>query len=171
MFGQVFGKTRQTLPTDLICLSAASRIGKLPSQAIDGVSSPVPSLLGQLGVTFPLPDRYILLPSEVAEIQTATDAYNVTIEAAAAANSEHIALVDAKSVMNQLTTTGIVYNGYTMTSTYVTGNSFSLDGIHPSPKGYALIANKFLEAINAKYGSNFKGVNLGQYQILFPAML
>jgi hypothetical protein len=58
-----------------------------------------------------------------------------------------------------------------MTSTYVTGNSFSLDGVHPSPKGYALIANKFLEAINATYGSNFKGVNLGQYQILFPAML
>ena len=171
LFGQVFGKTRQTLPTDLICLSASSRIGNLPSQPLDGVSSPVPSLLGQLGVTFPLPDRYILLPSEVTEIQTATDAYNVTIEAAASANSAQIALVDAKSIMNQLTTTGIVYNGFTMTSTYVTGNAFSLDGVHPSPKGYALIANKFLEAINGKFGSNFKGVNLGQYQILYPATL
>ena len=74
--------------------------------------------------------------------------------------------------MNQLSSTaGLVSNGYTMTSTYVTGNSFSLDGVHPSPKGYALIANKFLEAINTKYGSNFKGVNLGQYRILFPSTL
>ncbi len=171
ILGQVFGQTRQTLPTDLICLSASSRIGKLPSQPIDGVSSPIPSLLGQLGVTFPLPDRYVLLPSEVTEIQIATDAYNVTIQNAVTANSAQIALVDAKSVMNQLTTTGIVYNGYTMTSTYITGNSFSLDGVHPSPKGYALIANKFLEAINAAYGSNFKGVDLGLYRILYPASL
>ena len=168
LLGQVFGKTRQTLPTDLICLSASSRIGKLPSQAVDGVTSPAPSLLGQLGVTFPLPDRYILIPTEVAEIQAATDAYNVTIEGAAAANSAQIALVDAKSIMNSLTTTGITGNGFTLNSTYVTGGAFSLDGVHPTPRGYALIANKFLEAINLKFGSNFKGVSLSNYRIMFP---
>jgi hypothetical protein len=165
--GQVFGQARQTLPTDLICLSAGTRIGQVPSVALDGTGSPTP-LLSQLGVTFPLPDRYVLLPTEVTEIETATMAYNATIEAAAAANSENIALVDARSIMNKLTTGGIVANGYNMTATYATGNTFSLDGIHPSPKGYALIANKFLEAINLKFGSNFKGVNLGDYRILFP---
>jgi lysophospholipase L1-like esterase len=71
--------------------------------------------------------------------------------------------------MDQLVTTaGISANGFTVTSTYVTGGAFSLDGVHPSPRGYALIANKFLEAINAKYGSNFKNVDLGKYRILFP---
>ncbi|WP_333599160.1 G-D-S-L family lipolytic protein [Flavobacterium sp.] len=165
--GQIFGRARQTLPTDLICLSAGTRIGQAPSVAVDGVASPSP-LLNQLGVTFPLPDRYVLLPTEVTEIETATMAYNATIEAAAVANSETIAIVDAESIMNDLTTGGIVGNGYTMTATYVTGNTFSLDGIHPSPKGYALIANKFLEAINLKFGSNFKGVNLGNYRVLFP---
>jgi hypothetical protein len=165
--GQIFGKARQTLPTDLICLSAATRIGQVPSVAIDGTGTPSP-LLSQLGVTFPLPDRYVLLPTEVTEIETATTAYNATIEAAALANSENVAFVDAEAIMNSLTTGGIVQSGYTMTATYVTGNSFSLDGIHPSPKGYALIANKFLEAINFKFGSNFKGVNLGNYRVLFP---
>lgn len=163
--GQVFGQARQTKLTDLICLSAATRIGQAPSTAIDGVASLSP-LLSKLGVTFPLPDRYVLLPVEVDEIKAATDSYNAIIEAAA--DTYDVALVRAKDVMTQLTTTGIVDGAYTMTATYVTGNAFSLDGIHPSPKGYALIANKFLQAINLKYGSNFKGVNLGNYRVLFP---
>lgn len=166
VLGQVFGRARQTLPTDLICLGAASRIGKTPSLVTDGVSSPSP-LLGQLGVTYPLPDRYVLLPSEVAEIQVATDAYNATIEAAKV--TYDLPMVDAKSIMNQLVSSGIKADGYTLTNAFVVGGAFSLDGIHPSPRGYALIANKFIEAINAKYGSNLKGVNLGNYRILFPA--
>jgi len=39
------------------------------------------------------------------------------------------------------------------------GGGFSLDGVHPSPRGYAILANAFAEAINAKYGSNLPGVN------------
>jgi hypothetical protein len=166
LFGQVFGRARQTLSTDLICLSASSRIGQTPTVVADGIASPTPTL-GQLGITFPLPDRYVLLPSEVAEIKTATDAYNTVIETAATTNN--LAFVNAKAIMDQLgNTAGISANGFTLTSTYVTGGAFSLDGVHPSPRGYALIANKFLEAINAKYGSNFKNVDLGKYRILFP---
>ncbi|PXY40079.1 G-D-S-L family lipolytic protein [Flavobacterium cheongpyeongense] len=169
VLGQVFGKARQTLPTDLICLSASARIGKTPSVAIDGIASPSPSL-SQLGITFPLPDRYVLLPSEVSEIETATTAYNLTIKTASETNN--LALVDAKSIMEELgKPNGIVSDNYTLTSTFVTGGAFSLDGVHPSPRGYALIANKFIEAINLKYGSNIKAVNLGNYQILFPKTL
>ncbi|TPG36286.1 SGNH/GDSL hydrolase family protein [Flavobacterium pectinovorum] len=169
VLGQIFGKARQTVPTDLICLSASARLGKAPSVAIDGIASPSPSL-AQLGITFPLPDRYVLLPSEVAEIEAATTAYNLIIKTAADANN--LAIVDAKTIMEQLGKPGgIVMDNFTMTSTFVTGGTFSLDGVHPSPRGYALIANKFIEAINLKYGSNIKGVNLGNYRILFPAIL
>lgn len=164
--GAIFGRARQTVATDLICLSAGSRIGQVPTTAIDGTTSPSPSL-SQLGITFPLPDRYVLLPTEVAEIKVATDAYNATIEAAASAHN--LAFVDAKVLMDQLgTTAGLSANGFTVTSTFVTGGAFSLDGVHPSPRGYALIANNFIKAINTKYGSNLKGVDLGNYRILFP---
>ena len=167
--GQVFSQARQTKATDLICLKASTRIGQVPNVTIDGIASPSP-LLSQLGVTFPLPDRYVLIPTEVTEIQTATDAYNVTIQNAATNNN--LAFVDAKSFMNQLTSSaGYTANGYTLTNTYVTGGAFSLDGIHPSPRGYALIANLFSQAINAKYGSNFGNLNLGNYRILFPQSL
>ncbi|TDP58841.1 SGNH/GDSL hydrolase family protein [Flavobacterium dankookense] len=169
LLGQVFGRARQTRPTDLICLSASTRIGRLPSVAQDGIASPAPSLLGQLGVTFPLPDRYVLIPSEVTEIEAATNGYNATIEAAATAND--LAFVNAKDIMARLSTTGISDSGYTLNSTYVSGGAFSLDGIHPSPRGYALIANEFIKSINSKYGSNLKGVKFSDYRIMFPPVL
>jgi hypothetical protein len=46
-----------------------------------------------------------------------------------------------------------------------------MDGIHPSSRGQALIATKFLEAINAKYGSNFKGLDLASFPIQYPATI
>jgi len=49
----------------------------------------------------------------------------------------------------------------------VSGGLVSLDGIHLTARGYAVMANKFLEAVDATYGSNFiaAGVkaNTGDY--------
>jgi len=163
--GSIYGQARHAsnavASRDYILLTARAVIGTSQTGA--------PSPFNTIGVSYPMQDNTTLTASETAEVKTATDAYNATI--LALANSKELAFVDANAALSQVANVGLVYNGYTMTSSYVTGNSFSLDGVHPSPKGYALIANKFLEAINAKYGSNFKGVNLGQYQILFPAML
>lgn len=161
LYGQARHASNAVASRDYILLTARSIIGTTQTGA--------PSPFNTIGVSYPMQDNTTLTASETAEVKTATDAYNATI--LALANSKDLAFVDANAALNQVANGGLVYNGYTMTSTYVTGNSFSLDGVHPSPKGYALIANKFLEAINVKYGSNFKGVNLGQYQILFPAML
>ena len=121
------------------------------------------------GSAVALADRFVLSKDEVSELNIATDAYNATIKSIATAKG--LAFVDANAAVSKMNAGGIVANGFTMTSTYVTGGAFSLDGVHPSPRGYALIANKFIEAINATYGSNLKGVNLGNYQILYPANL
>ncbi|MFV8268906.1 G-D-S-L family lipolytic protein [Flavobacterium sp. GT2N3] len=129
----------------------------------------VPPPFNTVGVTYPLQDNRVLTASEVSEIKLATDAYNVTIKAAADANS--LAFVDTAAILNQLNNGGIRFGTFHMTAAYVTGGTFSLDGVHPSPRGYALIANKFIEAINAKYGSNLKGVDLGLYGIQFPAII
>jgi len=112
-------------------------------------------------------DNTTLTASETAEVKTATDAYNTTIQSLA--TSKGLAFVNANSLLNQVANGGISANGFNVTSAYVTGGGFSLDGVHPSPRGYALIANKFIEAINSTYGSNLKGVDLGKYRILFPA--
>ncbi|WP_298395322.1 G-D-S-L family lipolytic protein [Flavobacterium sp.] len=119
------------------------------------------------GTQFPLADKWVLSKGETAEVKTATDAYNATISSIATAKG--LAFVDANAALVQVAGAGISNGGFTVTSAFVTGGGFSLDGVHPSPRGYALIANKFLQAINSKFGSNFKDVNFGNYRILFPA--
>jgi hypothetical protein len=37
---------------------------------------------------------------------------------------------------NQVANGGVNTGTFTVTSTFVTGGGFSLDGVHPSPRGY-----------------------------------
>ncbi|MDI1254925.1 MAG: SGNH/GDSL hydrolase family protein [Flavobacterium sp.] len=147
---------RQATAEDLIVLPARGFIGT----AVGGNPAQIN------GVSVPLADNWVLSKEEIAEVKTATDAYNVTIQAVAEANG--LAFVDTKTILEQLKTTGIASDGFTLTSVYVTGGTFSLDGVHPSPRGYAFIANMFAEAINTKYGSNLPKVSMGDYRILYP---
>jgi len=121
------------------------------------------------GVSVPLADNWVLSKDEVNEVKVATDAYNTSIHDIAQAKG--LAFFDANALLQQVYATGIRFGNYQLTASFVTGGAFSLDGVHPSARGYALIANKFLEAINATYGSNFKGVDLASYPIQYPAQL
>jgi len=150
---------RQATSADLLVLPSRSIIGT----AVGGNPAQIN------GVSVPLVDKWVLSSDEVAEVKAATDAYNLVIQAAATANN--LAFVDAKTVMDQLSTTGLNFDTYNMTSTYVTGGSFSLDGIHPSARGYALITNLFIDAINAKYGSTLKKKDGRDFEILYPKVI
>ncbi|MCZ8228910.1 SGNH/GDSL hydrolase family protein [Flavobacterium sp.] len=150
---------RHATAEDLVVLPASSFIGTLVGGNAAAVN----------GVSVPLADNWVLSKEEIAEVKVATDAYNVTIKSIA--DAKGLAFVELKGVTDKLASGGIVYDGYNTTSTFVTGGMFSLDGVHPSPRGYAIIANLFTEAINAKYGANFKNVNVGLYRILYPASL
>jgi len=150
---------RQATSADLLVLPSRSIIGT----AVGGNPAQIN------GVSVPLVDKWVLSSDEVAEVKAATDAYNLVIQAAATANN--LAFVDAKAVMDQLSTTGLNFNTYNMTSTYVTGGSFSLDGVHPSARGYALITNLFIDAINTKYGSTLKKKDGRDFEILYPKVI
>ncbi|CAH8281279.1 GDSL-like lipase/acylhydrolase family protein [Mariniflexile fucanivorans] len=136
---------RQATSADLFVLSASSFIGTL---AVPGNAQTVN------GVAVPLEDKWVLIPSEQATIKAATDAYNTTIASVATSNP-NIALVDLNSILQELASTGISFDSFTMNAKLVTGGAISLDGIHLTARGYAYMANKFLEAIDAKFGSNF----------------
>lgn len=150
---------RHATKDDLVVLTAMNFIGTL----VGGDQTKVN------GVSVPLADNWVLTKEEIAEVAKATKLYNETIKSLAETKS--LAILDTEVLMTQIAGAGIVANGYTVKSTFVTGGMFSLDGVHPSPRGYALIANKFIDAINIKYGSNLKGVDLTNYQILFPKSL
>jgi lysophospholipase L1-like esterase len=159
-YGQIFGQARQATKADLILLTS--------KDAIAGATG-YPEPLDKFGVTFPFLDKHVLIASEVEEVKVATNAYNQTISSIA--ESKGLAFVDTQLALAQLTSTGVRFGNYHMTASYVAGGAFSLDGVHPTPRGYAYIANLFINAINAKYGSTVRTVDLGHYQTLFPAVI
>jgi lysophospholipase L1-like esterase len=169
--GNLYGKVRHARNTvddrDFILLTSSGLIS--PPNNIQPGLPPGLESFSTRGVTYPLQDAAVLTADEALKIKNATDAYNITIQTAATTNN--LAFVDTKSTMYQIGNGGITNNGFTLTSTFATGGAFSLDGIHPSPRGYALIANEFIKAINTKYGSNLKGVSFADYRIMFPPVL
>ena len=158
--GVTYGQARHATSEDLILLSTKSVI----NTDVTGVSAP----FNKQGITYPLEDKYVLTKSEVAQVQTATNAYNTQIKALAEAYG--LAFVDANAKMVELgKNSGIQYNGVNYSTAFVTGGSFSLDGVHLTGKGYAVIANEFIKAINAKYKSNLRQVNPNNYSgVKFP---
>ncbi|MNQ40405.1 GDSL-like Lipase/Acylhydrolase [compost metagenome] len=168
-YGAVFGQARQAKATDLVVLTTRADIGTAPTAANSGIGIAPPAPLNAFGISYPLQDKHVLIPTEIAEIKKATDAYNVTIEAVA--KEKGLAFVDTRATMSQLANGGIRFGNFTMSSSFAIGGAFSLDGVHPSARGYGLIANIFIDAINEKYGSTLRHVDLAQYPIQYPATL
>jgi lysophospholipase L1-like esterase len=75
-----------------------------------------------------------------------------------------LAFVDAQAIFNQVATQGVPFDAGVLTTAFVTGGVFSLDGVHPTPRGYAYLANNILDAINTTYNSTVPKVNIGAYK-------
>lgn len=111
---------------------------------------------GQLsvnGITKPLADQWVLTGTETQSALNATDAYNTTIDALVAAKG--LAKVDLKGILQNASSGGVEFDSFTMSTDLVFGGLVGLDGVHLTARGYALMANEFLAAIDATYGSNF----------------
>ncbi|MCT4152878.1 G-D-S-L family lipolytic protein [Elizabethkingia anophelis] len=161
--GATYGQARQAAPGDLVPLTTRSAIGAQVT-----LPPGIPAALGANGVAYPFADNYVLTVKEVTAINAAIASYNTTIQAAATANG--YAFVDANAKMKELSSqSGIQYNGVKYTATFVTGGAFSLDGVHLTGRGYAVIANEFIKAINKTYKSTLTQVNPNDYSgVKFP---
>ncbi len=140
---------RQATSSDLICLTASSFLGKpTPNAKVYGLSEP-------------LPDNLVLDNSEIALANDVTSKANIAIKQLA--DAKGLAFFDASEYLKTVKS-GILWNGAKVTTTFVTGGAFSLDGVHPTPRGYALIANQMILAINGKYGSTIPMVEVNKYR-------
>src|SRR5690606_1468154 len=158
LLGVTYGQARQATANDLLVLPSSSIIGTVNMASVAALMAQgLPQqLAGQFsveGVTLPLADKWVLIPSEQANIKAATDLYNQSI--AAIAEQKDLALVDFKGILQTATETGFSDGDFIFTTKLVTGGLISLDGVHLTSRGYSLMANEFLKAIDAKYGSNF----------------
>lgn len=108
-----------------------------------------------------IPNQYVLTMPEKTAIETAIAGYNAVI--AQMASTYNLAHVDFNTFFNEVAENGVVVDGITFTTAFILGNTFSLDGVHMTAQGYAVAANKFIDAINAQYNSQLKHVSPTQY--------
>jgi len=110
----------------------------------------------------PFPSTLVLDATEQTAVATATTAFNTSL--LNAANAKGLAFFDANSYFRGIAAGGTATNGVNNTADFIRGNLFSLDGVHPTPRGYALVANEIIKVINAKYGSTLALVNGNDYR-------
>jgi hypothetical protein len=139
---------RQILPIELLTLS-------LP---LDSVKC------NQMGVLFPIRDEFVLDEGELQYLRSLIAVYNQIIRELAA--EYNLAVVDVFEFSKNLKN-GFVYNGVTMSSKFVSGGAYSLDGIHLNAKGNAFLANEFLKSINQKYKARIPLLDANVYNATF----
>jgi hypothetical protein len=146
--GALYGRARQTTSADLIVLPASSVIG---------TTSANPAPFNIQGVTQPLANRWVLTANEKLKVANATASYNAAI--VSIANANDLAVADMNAIMNQLVTglrieDGTIYTANYFSSATASSVLFSLDGVHPNAKGYAVITNEIIKVINRHYNAN-----------------
>lgn len=142
-----YAKARQTTSADLIPLGTKAVLGTAGG-------------FGALGVSEPLVDKYILIPEEIAQIQTSINAYNAHIKSMVDASTDRLTLLDANKILKDLKTAPASISGSSLSSSISPPfGAFSTDGIHPNARGYAYLANKFIDVINSKWGSKIPYCN------------
>jgi hypothetical protein len=120
----------------------------------------------QMGVLFPLRNEFVLTNPELEFMRTRIQEYNTVIRSLAA--QHNLAVVDVDAFVSNLSD-GFVYNGVSMSAKFVSGGAYSLDGVQFNPRGNALLANKFIKAINKQYQARIPELNAGAYNAtLFP---
>jgi len=114
------------------------------------------------------PCSKVLNAAERAQVRAKVTAFNDQIAAAIAdterARGVTIAPVDLFTALDQVGANGVDLNGDgvpDLTTRYL-GGIFSLDGIHPTRTGNALVANAFIDAINARFGESVPHVDVAR---------
>ena len=105
----------------------------------------------------PLAER--MRAERLEQIRETVRACNAVIKAEAEAHGA--TLVDIHALFNELAEKGLVVNGKKLTTDFL-GGLFSLDGIHPTNTGYAVVANKFIRTMNRSLGTGIPPVSVEQ---------
>jgi lysophospholipase L1-like esterase len=177
-FGAAFGKCRQTTAADLVVLPASAVIGTPNANATAAMTGAGANLNG---VSYPLANKWVLTANEKVKVASATTAFNAAIVSIAAAKNTAaghtvVAVADMNAIMNQLVSGIRTGNGSLYTANYFSGSAtegtvlFSLDGVHPNARGYAVIANEIIKVINRDFKARlpfhnevyFPGINVVQ---------
>jgi phospholipase/lecithinase/hemolysin len=129
---------------------------------------PYVAQLLQTNTAGPLPDQAVLTATEAANVSAAIDQYNSII----ASNAQRVGatLVDIHALFAQVKARGYVVDGRRLTVDFL-GGIFSLDGVHPTNTGYAVVANEFIRMMNRRLSAGIRPVPVEQVAKTDPLIL
>jgi len=154
------------VPLPSIRHATANDLVVLPTSSIIGVEAILGDPTTTQGVGQALEDGDVLSEAELQLIETARTAFNATIKAAADADP-NLAFFDAAAAMAELQASGIDFKTGSISSDFATGGAFSLDGVHPTGRGYAVLANGIIDVINAAFAANVHKVDPAAFPTIF----
>ena len=148
---------RQAKSTDLITLTAGAVLGTLANPPGND-----PTLI--VGVTVPLGEQYTLIEADQVAIADRIANFNSIINSVVEGSGGSLALMDMNMVFADFAQNGASINGSGLSASFLPPNgAFSLDGVHPNPRGAAYVASLFIDRINEFFGSNIPNINPNDY--------
>ena len=148
---------RVGLPLSIIGPALGIGAGDFVTQAGLGL---IPGILAN-PATGPLPNGAVLTDAEAAAVRARVDIFNDIIAEQAAAHDA--VLVDINSLLDRIDERGYVVGGQRLTTDFL-GGLFSLDAVHPTNTGYAIIANEFIKALNTQSAAGIPPINVRSVQ-------
>jgi lysophospholipase L1-like esterase len=176
----VLPKLRQTEETDLLLLSVSPLLGEEQTEGA-----------GPYGLQDAVTDQYVLTLNEQVILIDRIRELNEEIATIVDRVKEQVALLDVNPLFAdafglspvqaaQLAmspeaqaaadgTQGLVADGVVLTPTFFPNGIFSVDGIHPNPKGHAVVANEVIRVINESFDATIPWVDTTPYRtVLAP---
>jgi len=108
----------------------------------------------------PLPASATLTAREQRDLESAFSSYNAALEDLAQARN--LPLVRLSRVFRDLDRGRYSFAGVPLTGEFPSGGAFSLDGIHPTSLGNAVIADAWIEVINDAFAAGVAPVDFGK---------
>jgi lysophospholipase L1-like esterase len=152
------------LPLSVISPALGIGAGDFVTQAGLGL---IPGILAN-PATGPLPSGVVLTAAEAAAVRARVDIFNDIIAEQAAAHDA--VLVDINALLDRIDERGYVVGGQRLTTDFL-GGIFSLDAVHPTNTGYAVVANEFIHALNTQGAAGIPPVNVKSVQRDDPLVL
>lgn len=138
------GIVRAATANDKILMEAILNVGKINSaNQKKGFSA-----------AYPLTTEEVLDKDEISIIASRLSDFNGVLKFEA--EKRGIVLVDLNSLYAQVKSKTYSVNGVKFDNSLFTGGFFSLDGINPTPRGSAVIANEIIKVINENYKNSLK---------------
>lgn len=174
-----YEQSRPMVDGELVLLSAGAVLGT----EADGDSGTADT---PIGVVIPLGfsladgslsgDPYYLTQAEQVTIETKRLTFNGIISATVGANSDRLALYDTAPYGGQTApctegvfcdlfgftdgVPGITVDGVNLQPDFSPNGVLSTDGIHPNPRGNAIIANEFIRVIEENFGASLPDIDV-----------